>query len=116
MFHLINLQRVQQSMGELSVFDYVADAFLAQSSAWRTDFSLHTKVFDRMALAALVHKMKGSCQAVAAFGVAHEFELAERALPHMPLQEWPACAARLVLQLDFLEAEIRAIMRRDDAS
>ncbi len=42
MFHLIDMKRVQQTMGELSVFDYVASAFLKQLSEWRADFALHS--------------------------------------------------------------------------
>lgn len=115
MFHLIDMKRVQQTMGELSVFDYVAAAFLKQLSEWRADFAVHSNEFDRKSLTALVHKMKGSCQAVAALGVAQDFAQAEQALPTMQAQDWPACHAKLVSQLGQLEAEIRAIMARVDA-
>lgn len=115
MFQLIDSKRVQQTMGELSVFDYVASAFLGQLTAWRADFTFHSNAFDRRSLTALVHKMKGSCQAVAALGVAQEFDQVEQLLPHMPAQDWPACHARLVSQLVLLEAEIRNIMLRVDA-
>jgi hypothetical protein len=114
MFHLIDVKRVWQTMGELSVFDYVAAAFLGQLAAWRSDVFCHSREFERRPLTALVHKMKGSCQAVAATAVAHEFEQAERALSHMQAQDWPACHARLVSQLVLLEAEIRTIMARPD--
>lgn len=115
MFQLIDLKLVQQTMGDLAVFDYVASAFLGQLTAWRANFSLHSNDFDRRSLTALVHKMKGSCQAIAALGVANEFANAEQALPQMPEQDWPACHARLVSQLVLLEAEIRNIMLRIDA-
>jgi hypothetical protein len=112
--HLIDLKRVQQTMGELPFFDYVATAFLGQLAVWRADFDHHAIDFDRRSLTAAVHKMKGSCQAVAALSLAHEFEQAERALTHMQAQDWPACHARLVSQLALLEVEIRAIMARVD--
>lgn len=115
MFHLVDFERVQQTMRELSVFDYVAAAFLRQLTTWRADFSLHSNEFDRRLLTALVHKMKGSCQAVAALGVAQEFAQAEQALPRLQVHEWPACQLRLVSRLEQLEAEIRAIMARADA-
>lgn len=99
-------------MGELSVFDYVAAAFLSQLPAWHADFAEHSHAFDRRLLMALVHKMKGSCQAVAALGVAQEFARAERDLSGLPAQDWPACQARLAAQLVRLEAEIRHIMGR----
>lgn len=99
-------------MGELSVFDYVAAAFLSQLPAWHADFAEHSHAFDRRLLMALVHKMKGSCQAVAALGVAQEFARAERDLSGLPVQDWPACQARLAAQLVRLEAEIRHIMGR----
>lgn len=114
MFYLIDVQRVQQTMGELSVFDYVASAFLKQLTAWRVDFSHQSRDFDRRSLTALVHKMKGSCQAVGAMGVAQDFAQAEQTLPYMPAQDWPACHAKLVSQLVQLEAEIRTIMARVD--
>jgi hypothetical protein len=112
LFQLIDLTRVRQTMGELSVFDYVAVAYLGQLPAWRADFVEHSHTFDRRLLTALVHKMKGSCQAVAALGVAQEFAQAERDLPSLPAQDWPACQARLAAQLVKLEAEIRHIMGR----
>lgn len=115
MFQLIDLKCVQQSMGDLAVFDYVASAFLGQLTEWRANFSARSNDFDRRSLTALVHKMKGSCQAVAALGVAHEFAQAEQALPKMPEQDWPACHANLVSQLVLLEAEIRNIMLRVDS-
>lgn len=114
MLNLIDLKRVRQTIGDLSVFDYVAAAFLGQLAAWRVDFDHHAVDFDRRSLTAAVHKMKGSCQAVAALGLAHEFEQVERALPHMQAQEWPALHAKLVSQLVLLEAEIRTIMTRVD--
>ncbi len=79
------------------------------------DFVAHSQVFDRRQLTALVHKMKGSCQAMAALGVAQEFDQAERALPSLQAHNWPACQARLTAQLVQLEAEIRHIMARVDA-
>lgn len=112
MFRLIDAKRAQQSMGELLVFDYVASAFLKQLVAWHADFAVCASDFDRRSLTALVHKMKGSCQAVAALGVAQDFAQAEQALPTMQAQEWPACHAKLVSQLGQLEAEIRTIMAR----
>lgn len=110
--YMIDLKRVEQTMGELPVFDYVATAFLGQLAAWRADFDHRSIDFDQRSLTAAVHKMKGSCQAVAALGLAHEFEQVERALPHMQAQEWPAFHAKLVSQLVLLEAEIRTIMTR----
>lgn len=114
MFQLVDLTLVRQSMGELSVFDYVAAAYLGQLPAWRADFVEQSRRFDRRLLTTLVHKMKGSCQAVAALGLAQEFAQAEQALPHLQPDDWPAWQARLVLQLALLEAEIRAIMARTD--
>jgi len=83
MFQLVSLERVRHTMGELSVFDYVAAAYLGQLPAWRADFAEYSHTFDRRLLTALVHKMKGSCQAVAALGVAQEFAQAERDLPRL---------------------------------
>lgn len=109
---LVDLKYVRQTMGDLSIFDYVAEAFLGQITAWRADFDRRTLDFDRKLLAASVHRMKGSCQAIAALGLANEFDQAESALPHMQAPDWPACHARLVSQLALLEAEIRTIISR----
>lgn len=114
MFDLVDLPRVRQTMGELTVFDYVASAFLGQLERWRADFSRHSLVYDRPELTALVHKMKGSCQAVAAMGVATEFECAERAMAQLQAQDWPLRRARLEALLQQLEVEIRGIMARTE--
>ena len=114
MFDLFDGDRVRHTMGELSVFDYVAAAFLGQMVTWRADFSRHSGVYEPTQLTSLVHKMKGSCQAVAALGVAMEFEQAERALPTLAPLDWPPLRARLELLLLQLEIEIRAIMARTD--
>jgi hypothetical protein len=114
MLRFFDLKRVQQNMGELSVFDYVATAFLGQLDAWRADFADRSNDFDRRSLTALVHKMKGSCQAIAALGVAHEFAKAEQSLPSMLANDWPDRGAKLVSRLAELEAEVRRIMGRVD--
>ncbi|MEY4140081.1 MAG: hypothetical protein RLZZ371_2263 [Pseudomonadota bacterium] len=114
MFDLVDLKRVRQIMGELAVFDYVASAFLGQLVAWRSDFARHSDVYDRTALRALVHKMKGSCQAVAALGVASRFEQAEREIPALQPSDWPPIRANLEEILSQLETEIRGIMARKE--
>lgn len=112
MFHLIDLIRVRQTMGDLTVFDEVAAAFLGQLDSWRADFSRHSNVYEPMELKALVHKMKGSCQAVAALGVASEFARAEQAMAGMQPADWPPCRVRLEALLLQLEDEIRGVMAR----
>lgn len=116
LFQLVDLTRVRQTMGELSVFDHVAAAYLGQLPVWRAEFVAHSHAFDSSLLTALVHKMKGSCQAVAALGVAQEFARAERVLPGLQAQDWPVCQDRLAAQLVALEAEIRNIIGRADGS
>lgn len=119
MCHLVDFKRVQQTMGELMgklwVFDCVTAALLRQLTVWGADFALHSHDFAPRLLTALVHKMKGSCQAVAALGVAQVFAQAEQVLPRLQAHEWPACQRRLVSWLNMLEAEISAITGRVDA-
>lgn len=114
MFHLIDLERVRHTMGDLTVFDYVAAAFLGQLVSWRADFSRHSNVYEPMELKALVHKMKGSCQAVAALGVASELAQAEQQMAQVQPADWPPVRARLEALLLQLEAEIRGVMARPD--
>lgn len=76
------------------ILERLAAAFLRQLPTWLSDFELHSQTGDTEQLAKLLHKMKGSCHAVSATGVALEFEKAEHTLAaSMP------CNGGLLLQL-----------------
>lgn len=101
-------------MGDLSIFDRVGGVFLDQSARWRTEVAQATACFHRQDLGHLLHKMKGSCQTIAAMGIAKEFAHAELAMPHLPEPEWLSRYATLDVCLTQLEAEIQTIMRRPE--
>ena len=97
-------------IGELSIFAQVGAAFLVQSVGWRKDFAHATAHFDPRDLSYLMHKMKGSCQTVAAMGIAAAFEQAEQDLPNLSPKDWALRSATLDAVLLQLEDEIKSIL------
>jgi HPt (histidine-containing phosphotransfer) domain-containing protein len=97
--------------------------FLEQLPGWVSDFEQQLRASDGERLARLLHKMKGSCHAICASGVAREFASAELALTQaLALQEsrrssvleWNGQA--LVNRLHEIENEFRSIISQQPSS
>jgi HPt (histidine-containing phosphotransfer) domain-containing protein len=58
----------------------LGNTFIDQLAPWVLEFQQHKQAGDSERLGRLLHKMKGSCHAVCASAVAHEFENAEHEL------------------------------------
>jgi hypothetical protein len=99
-----------KSCGDLNLLAIVSEAFLRQVPSWRTDFCKITETYDVDALADLLHKMKGSCYAISAHGVAAAFNLAERNIRNGNQKAWPRQSSILLDLMDQIELELRAII------
>lgn len=77
-----------KTVGSLRVFAEVAKAFLRQSVPWCEALDKNSNPFNLDKVSHLVHRMKGSCHAVAAVRVAETFRQAEAALPTMTQAIW----------------------------
>ncbi|CDS52499.1 hypothetical protein [Polaromonas sp. CG9_12] len=102
----IDLMKFEQSSGNLKWLPMVAAAFLRQLPQWRLDFAAALAAQDPDHQVDLLHKIKGSCYAVAAYNtieVIHQAEAAQAlGKPLAPLQ--------LLRHLEWVEAELRAIV------
>jgi len=99
-----------RTIGSLRVLVEVARAFLRQSAPWRTALDKSSNPFDARELSVLVHKMKGSCYAVAAFGVAETLKLAEASLPQMTQATWMPKSVELKNLITEVEVELAAVI------
>jgi hypothetical protein len=109
MMHQINTYRFNQTLHNVELMTTVTQAFLRQLPLWRSDFCRHTEAHNVSALAELLHKMKGSCFAVAADDAAVQFGLAEAGLKSSSEEEWRSTSSMLLNVLDEIEAELRNI-------
>lgn len=106
----IDLVRFRKSTRSLKWLPRVGSAFLGQLPAWREDFDTALAHQDRVMQAALLHKLKGSYYAVAAYKAVHVLIEVEALLESgAPLP----CAA-LLSQLALVEAELQAIVASPD--
>ncbi|MBC7443975.1 MAG: hypothetical protein H7273_00685 [Polaromonas sp.] len=102
----IDLLKFQQSSGELRWLPVVAAAFLRQLPEWRLEFAAALAAHDLGQQADLLHKMRGSCYAVAALRAAQEIALAEAALA----RGQQLAPRQLLDRLELAEAELRLIV------
>ena len=107
----IDMLKFQQSSGELLWLPVVAAAFLRQLPEWRLEFAAAMAAHDLDQQADLLHKIRGSCYAVAAYRAAEEVTLAEAALALGK----PLAPSRLLGCLESAESELRLIVARAPA-
>lgn len=98
--------------GDLALLSQVCEAFLEQLPPWRLAFDEASGAGDRFALGKLLHKMKGSCYAVSAHGVARTLEEAEQTLTTDFLDGWASKAAGLDAFMSRMELEMGPLTRR----
>lgn len=102
----IDLLKFEQLSGRLTWLPAVAAAFLQQLPKWRLDFATALATHNLVDQLELLHKIKGSCYAVAAYNTVKVISQAQEAhalgLPLAPLE--------LLLQLERVEAELRTIV------
>jgi HPt (histidine-containing phosphotransfer) domain-containing protein len=78
---LIDLPQLTELVGHRpALLVRLGTVFLEQLPGWLSEFEQQMQVGDAERLARLLHKMKGSCHAICASGVAREFESAEQSL------------------------------------
>lgn len=106
----INPVRFNQTLRNVALMTVVTQAFLRQLPLWRSDFCRQTEAHNVSALADLLHKMKGSCFAVAADDAAVQCGLAEASLKSISEEAWQSRASMLLNVLDEIEAELRNIL------
>jgi hypothetical protein len=106
----INTFRFNQTLHNVGLMTIVTQAFLRQLPLWRSDFCSQTDVHNVVALSDLLHKMKGSCFAVAADDAAEQLGLAEASLKRISEDEWQIKSSMLLNALDEIEAELRNIL------
>lgn len=106
----IDIPRFKQSTGELSLLALVGAAFIRQLPQWRADFCVQAEAHNSGTVASLLHKMKGSCYAVAAYGAADAFEQAEHTLQRSERDGWQLETSGLLDLLDQIEKELQLIV------
>jgi peroxiredoxin len=106
----INTFRFNQTLRNVDLMTVVTQAFLRQLPLWRSDFCSQTEVHNIVALSDMLHKMKGSCFAVAADDAAEQFGLAEASLKHISEEAWQSKSSMLLNVLDEIEAELLNIL------
>lgn len=102
----IDLSEFHLSSGNVKWLPVVAAAFLRQLPQWRLDFSEALATQNFSAQIDLLHKLKGSCHAVAARHTVEAITQAEVAHALGKLLE----PSRLLRHLDGVEAELRTIV------
>ncbi|MES2976904.1 MAG: Hpt domain-containing protein [Pseudomonadota bacterium] len=111
---LVQREHFAQTTGGLGLHARVAAAFLRQSGGWRDDFVLACERHDAAALKELLHKMKGSCHAVAAPVAASAFQQAENDVAHVTPSAWQKQSTALLAMIVSIEAELSVLI--DEAS
>lgn len=106
----INMSRFNQTLHNPALMTAVTQAFLRQLPPWRSDFGSQTEAHNVTALADLLHKIRGSCLAVAADEAADQFSLAEASLKHISQEAWQSKSSMLLNVLDEVEAELQTIL------
>lgn len=102
----IDLLEFGRLTGDLRWLSLTAGVFLRQLPQWRSDLAAAVSVQDVGLQLDLLHKMKGSCYAVAAYKIGENInsaELAHAAGTPLPL-------SLLLRHLERVETELRAIL------
>lgn len=102
----IDLLKFQSSSGALKWLPVVAAAFLRQLPQWHLDFEAALAAQNCTHQIDLLHKIKGSCYAVAAYSTVEVINLAEAA----HARGKPLAPSALIRQLSLVEGELRAIV------
>jgi len=108
----IDFLKFQESSGNLKWLPVVAGAFLRQLPQWRLDFEAALAGQNRTHQIDLLHKIKGACYAVAAYGAIEVIAKAEA----QQARGKPLAPERLMQRLALVEAELQAIVARADAA
>jgi hypothetical protein len=107
----IDLLKFQQSSGNLKWLPVVAAAFLRQLPQWRVDFAAALVTQNSGHQVDLLHKIKGSCYAVAAYNTIEVITQAETA----HALGGPLAPSLLLRHLEWVEAELRTIVAKAPA-
>lgn len=102
----IDTLKFQKSSGGLKWLPVVAAAFLRQLPRWREDFEAAVAARNVETQLELLHKIKGSCYAVAAYPAASSIVQAEA----QQARGEPLVPSALLGQLALVEAELQSII------
>ncbi|NDP64159.1 hypothetical protein [Polaromonas sp.] len=102
----IDLLKFEQSSGHLKYLQLVGAEFLRQLPQWRTDFAAALAQNNLSHQLDLLHKIKGSCYAVAAYNTIEVITQSEAA----HALDKPQGYSRLLHRLEWVEAELHAIV------
>ena len=111
MISQIDLLKFQESSGELKWLPVVAAAFLRQLPQWRVDFDAALAADNRTQQFDLLHKIRGSCYAVAAYSAIEVIEQSEA----LHARGKAVASAKLMRQLALVEAELQNIVAQAPA-
>ena len=106
----IDLGKFHERSGGLDLLPVVGAAFLRQLPPWQAAFFAATESHDAPALVELLHQMRGSCHAISAHDVAHEFELAEQSVRQIASTAWQRQSCILLEQIQQIENELQSII------
>ena len=110
--HQIDFLKFQESSGNLKWLPVVAGAFLRQLPQWRLDFEAALADQNRTHQLDLLHKIKGACYAVAAYGAIEVIAKAEAQQARGKL----LAPERLLQRLALVEADLQAIIADADVA
>lgn len=108
MKHLDAIRFEQQVGGNPALMVRIARAFVGQLPGWRAEFLAANH--QPATLVTLLHKMKGSCQAITAHKAAETFAQAEKALQSPSAASGSMLSELLVLVAE-LEAELNDLIK-----
>lgn len=108
--HHIDILRLRKATFGDELLGVVAHSFIAELPMWRAEFVKEFDIYNVNALADLLHKMKGCCFTISAFGVADQFRFAEENLRISTRDEWQSWSLILLSLIDQLENELKQIL------
>lgn len=111
MKHLDETRFTQQAGGNPLLMVRIAQAFAGQLPGWRAEFAAASA--SSATLIALMHKMKGSCQAITAFEAAETFAQAEKDL-QLTGKPSDTTLVSLLALLAELEADLTSLIQQHD--
>lgn len=106
LFVEIDTFKFQKTSGNLKWLPVIAAAFLRQLPQWHTDFAVALAEQNTGHQIDLLHKLKGACQAVAAYRIIQEISHAE-AIHALGERLMPS---RLLNHLEVVASELRTIV------
>lgn len=109
--HLDAARFEQQAGGNPALMVRVAQAFLGQLPSWRAELTATRG--EQKKLTDLLHKMKGSCQAITATEAAKAFAQAEQALKS-PAPQTDITLSGLLTLVTEIETELIALIKQHD--